>query len=75
MQKVLKISSSLALWFTVSLGVWMAILGTYFFVEDPETFTKFERIMSFLVSIDIAERLISIVFETQEETQKEGAER
>lgn len=74
MKKVLKISSFIALWATVSFGVWVAIQIAYFIIAAPETFTKFEMIMSLLVSCHIAEELIEIVFEAQEETQKEGAD-
>ena len=74
MQKLLKISSILSLWFAVSLGVWTAILVAYFYIADTETLTMFEKIMAFLVSINIAEKLIDIVFEAQEETQKAGAD-
>lgn len=74
MQKAAKIATLIVMWLFVALGVWVGILLTYFDIADPGTFTKFEMIMSLFVSLHISEKICGFVFETQEETQKEGAE-
>ena len=74
MQKAAKIATLIVMWLFVALGVWVGILLTYFDIADPGTFTKFEMIMSLFVSLHISEKICDFVFETQEETRKEGAE-
>ena len=74
MQKAAKTATLIVMWLSVALGVWVGILLAYFDIADPETFTKFEMIMSLFVSLHISEKICGFVFETQEETRKEGAE-
>lgn len=75
MKKVLKYSSIIAVWASVSFGVWMTILTAYELITGPETFTKFELFMSILVSCHISEKICDFVFKVQDKcTDKtEGA--
>lgn len=66
MKKALKYSSFIAVWASVSFGVWMTILTAYELITGPETFTKFELFMSILVSCHIAEKICDFVFKVQE---------
>ena len=75
MQKAAKIAALIVMWLFVALGVWVGILLAYHGIAEPENFTKFEMIMSLFVSLHISEKICDFVFEAQEETQKEGAEK
>ena len=70
MQKVLKIATLILMWLFVALGVWVGILLTYFDIADPETFTKFEMIMSLFVSLHISEKYATLCLRHKKKHRK-----
>ena len=67
LNKLLKYILLLALWFVVSIGILTVIVATYCEVAEPETFTLFEKVMSFIVSVQMAEKFLDFVFKALEE--------
>lgn len=64
MKNLDKIKRTLAagvLWLCFSVLIWLAILFLYVDIANPEKITMFERIMSGLVSLNVAERTVEFL--------------
>ena len=61
LEKFKRLLAAGALWLCFSVLIWLAILFLYVDIANPEKITMFERIMSGLVSLNVAERIVDLL--------------
>ena len=60
------------LWLCFSVLIWLAILFLYVDIANPAKITMFERIMSGLVSLNVAERTVDLLVNMLTDTDERG---
>lgn len=65
MKKLLKVIPIVAMHLSMTLGICTAIINLYMDIVEPATVTRFEILMTYLVSISIADYIFQKVWKNK----------